>query len=183
MRCLLRPRSDRRSDAGFSGLNILLSLALGMLGLLSSSVDETLAAGDDQPPCRGAYFQSPFDHQINASLLVKRGEACTIKIRIPDVKDITVSRPPKRGKAEPVAENAVVIYTPNNTTGRDRFSLTSIRQQGEKPEIKQTVLIEVEILAQADYPYNFLMAKPPPPPPAPEGADDKKPEDKKPPAK
>ena len=181
MRCLLRPSSDWRSDAGFSGLNILLSLALGMLGLLSSSVDETLAAGDDKPPCRGAYFQSPFDHQINASLLVKRGEACTIKIRIPDVKDITVNRQPKRGKAEPVAENAVVVYTPNNTTGRDRFSLTSIRKQGEKPEIKQTVLVEVEILSQADYPFNFLMSEPPPP--APQKAEEKKAEDKKSPAK
>ena len=183
MRSLEQSRLARRSDAGFFGRKILMPVALGLSCLVAVSVDEVRAAGDDQPPCRGAYFQSPFDHQINASLLVKRGEACTIKIRIPDVKDITVSRPPKRGKAEPVAENAVVIYTPNNTTGRDRFSLTSIRQQGEKPEIKQTVIVEVEILAQADYPYNFLMAEPPPPPPAPEGADDKKPEDKKPPTK
>lgn len=183
MRSLEQSRSDRRSDAGLSGSKIILPVVLGLLGLVCGLVDGARAAGDDQPACRGAYFQSPFDHQINASLLVKRGEACTIKIRIPDVKDITVIRQPKRGKAEPNSDNAIVIYTPNNTTGRDRFSLTSIRKQGDKPEIKQTVIVEVEILAQADYPYHFLMSEPAPQPPAPEGADDKKPEDKKPPAK
>lgn len=169
----------KEAKSGLAGQRHLAAMAGSLFGLVMGFVTTANAAAGDPPACRGAYFQSPFDHQINASLLVKRGEPCTITIRSPDIKEINVMRPPKRGKIEPAPENKRVVYTPNNTTGRDRFIFTSTRQNDDKPEIKQTILVEVEILAQADYPYHFLMAEPPPPPP-PEA---EKAGDKKPPAK
>ena len=128
-----------------------------------------LASTDDPPPCKGALFQSPWDHQITANLLVKRGEPCQITLRINKVKDIAVTRNPKRGKIEPVADTAYVIYTPNSqTTGRDRFVYRSTRIIKDDREMTQTITVEVEILSQSDYPYNFAAVDtglPPPPPP------------------
>lgn len=127
------------------------------------------ASADDPPPCKGALFQSPWDHQVTANLLVKRGEACQITLRIDKVKDIAVTHNPKRGKIEPVADTANVIYTPNNqTTGRDRFIYRSTRQLKNDREMTQTIIVEVEILSQSDYPYHFAVVDtglPPPPPP------------------
>jgi hypothetical protein len=159
---------------GFSGQ--MLFLPLVFLCLAPSMFKTAEAAANDPPPCRGAFFQSPFDHQINATLLVKRGEPCQITLRSTDVKEINVTRSPKRGKVEPVPETATVVYTPNNTTGRDRFTYNSTRQKDDKPEMKQTIVVEVEILSQADYPYNFLATEPPPPQPSPtDQADNKNP--------
>ena len=150
----------------------LLAAAWLTSGLLVCSLSNPVfASADDAPPCKGSLFQSPWDHQISANLLVKRGEPCQIKLRINDAKDISITRNPKRGKIEPVPETANVIYTPNNqTTGRDRFVYRSIRKLADDKELTQTIIVEVEILSQADYPYNFAVVDtglPPPPPPAP----------------
>ena len=146
------------------------AISLLAFGILLSMLSlPALASAGDPPPCKGALFQSPWDHQINANLLVKRGEACQITLRIKDVNDVAITRNPKRGKIEPVPETANIIYTPNNTiTGRDRFIYRSTRLLKDDREMTQTIIVEIEILSQSDYPYNFAAIDtglPPPPPP------------------
>ena len=154
---------DRKATRLPAAMPLLCGLFLCGLPL------SAFASAGDPPPCKGALFQSPWDHQITANLMVKRGEACQITLRIDKVKEIAVTRNPKRGKIEPVAETANVIYTPNNqTTGRDRFIYRSTRMGKDDREMTQTIIVEVEILSQSDYPYNFAAVDtglPPPPPP------------------
>ena len=158
--------------------NVRLLMAARLLfGLLFCSAPLTaLASADDAPPCKGALFQSPWDHQINANLLVKRGEACQIALRINNVKDVAIMRNPQRGKIEPVPETANFIYTPNNKiTGRDRFIYRSTQLLNDNREITQTIIVEVEILSQSDYPYNFAVVDTGLPPAPPQPANDKVP--------
>ena len=154
---------DRKGTRLSSALSLLCGMFLCGLPLSS------FASAGNPPPCKGALFQSPWDHQITANLLVKRGEPCQITLRIDKVKEIAITRNPKRGKIEPVAETANVIYTPNNqTTGRDRFVYRSTRMGKDDREMTQTIIVEVEILSQSDYPYHFAVVDtglPPPPPP------------------
>ena len=163
--------NGRYSDTGLLVPVMLCAVLIGCSGSSSWAADSDAPAA-----CKGVRFQSPWDHQITASYMVKQSEPCQIELKIQDVGDLTIAQNPKRGKVAPDADRTRLVYTPNQKiTGRDQFKIRLSRKDQNDRDIQQVLMVEMEILTYATYPYHFTLTEPSPPPP--------QPKEEKPPAK